>query len=164
MLSVRSFEGVISGKTQFSQWKKHKTVNTHRSFVQFRKSPQCKLSIEYKRVEVGGTVAMADLPDPTPDFCAQALLAYIIVTSFYKPSSINNHLKLAIDSWGTKFLPFFLVNLCDLWSPQIKLYNNRILVNVVVYFILFFGCVIAWKKSLWCLIGTPSHPLFATLI
>lgn len=53
MLSVRSFEGVISGKTQFSQWKKHKTVNTHRSFVQFRKSPQRKLSIEYKRVEVG---------------------------------------------------------------------------------------------------------------
>ena len=91
MLSVRSFEGVISGKTQFSQWKKHKTVNTHRSFVQFRKSPQRKLPIEYQRVEVGGIVAnaMADLPDPTPDPCAQALLAYIIVTSFYKPSSIN---------------------------------------------------------------------------
>ena len=32
---------------------------------------------------------MADLPDPTTDPCAQALLAYIIVTSFYKPSSIN---------------------------------------------------------------------------
>ena len=91
MLSVRSFEGVISGKTQFSQWKKHKTVNTHRKF---RSVPQvspmqivgCSSSIEYKRVEVGGTVA---LPDPTTDPCAQALLAYIIVTSFYKPSSIN---------------------------------------------------------------------------
>ena len=33
---------------------------------------------------------MAHLPDPTPDPCAQALLAYIIVTSFYKPSSINS--------------------------------------------------------------------------
>ncbi|CAH3104857.1 unnamed protein product, partial [Porites lobata] len=70
----------------------HNGRNTRRliltaSFVQFGKSPQCKLSIEYKRVEVGGTVAKADLPDPTTDPCAQALLAYIIVTSFYKPST-----------------------------------------------------------------------------
>ena len=89
MLSVRSFEGVISGKTQFSQWKKHKTVNTHRKFRSVRQVSPMQIVDWIQACWDRRNSRKGGLPDPTTDPCAQALLAYIIVTSFYKPSSIN---------------------------------------------------------------------------
>ena len=69
------------------KWKKHKTVNTYRYFLQFREV--CPMQIidwiqacwgrRNDRNVTRNQNKMADLPDP----CAQALSSYILVTSFH---------------------------------------------------------------------------------
>ena len=75
------------------KWKKHKTVNTYRNSLQFRKVfplqiidwIQACIAMWPERWKQNGK--MADLPDP----CAQALSSYILVTSFYNPCRHNNN-------------------------------------------------------------------------